>query len=100
MAGCCPHSSGVGYVAVGTALTPHLMPYNNGSAELRARLATAAKRAYNTITRTPSAQSMRARPLVLLWQSHTASQVSTLKVASCGLIDPTRQPEETADPTS
>ena len=42
---CCPHSSGVGYVAQGTSLTPLLLPYNNGSAALLMRLASAATRA-------------------------------------------------------
>ena len=40
---CCPHSSGVSYAAQGSTLTPLLQPYPNGSATLRARLASAAK---------------------------------------------------------
>lgn len=42
---CCPHSSGVSYLAVGKKLTPLLQPYNNASAAVRERLAGDVKRA-------------------------------------------------------
>ena len=51
---CCPHSSGVGYVARGKQLTPMLLPYKNSSAETRVRLSAAANRAAAVRPREPS----------------------------------------------
>lgn len=42
---CCPHSTAVAYAWRGRRLTPMLLPYPNGSASLRERLASAAKHA-------------------------------------------------------
>ena len=51
---CCPHSSGVGYLAQGSKLTPVLLPYRNATAETRAQLSAAANRAAAVRPREPS----------------------------------------------